>query len=74
MPLTPSGIGTKQALLVYVLAHQETRVALLSFSVGMELVLTAWNAAVGAAALLLMVRSLHWRRRLAADHELRRQG
>lgn len=74
LPLTPSGIGTKQALLVYVLAHQETRVALLSFSVGMELVLTAWNAAVGAAALLLMVRSLHWRRRLAADHELGRRG
>ena len=74
LPLTPSGIGTKQALLVYVLAHQETRVALLSFSVGMEVVLTAWNALFGAAALLLMVRSLHWRRRLAADHELGKPG
>lgn len=70
LPITPSGIGTKQALLVYVLAHQETKVALLSFSVGMEILLTAWNVTLGIAALLLMVRSLRWRRRLAVDHEL----
>jgi uncharacterized membrane protein YbhN (UPF0104 family) len=66
LPLTPSGIGTEQALAVYVLAGQASRTALLSYSVGMELVLTVWNAALGAAALLLMLRSLRWRRTLAA--------
>jgi glycosyltransferase 2 family protein len=66
LPLTPSGIGTEQALAVYVLSGQASRAALLSYSVGMELVLTVWNAALGAAALLLMVRSLRWRRTLAA--------
>jgi glycosyltransferase 2 family protein len=71
LPLTPSGIGTKQALLVYVLRGQESRTALLSFSVGMELVLTVWNVALGGAALAVMLRTLRWRRRLAADRELR---
>jgi uncharacterized membrane protein YbhN (UPF0104 family) len=66
LPLTPSGIGTEQALAVYVLSGQASRAALLSLSVGMELVLTVWNATLGAAALLLMVRSLRWRRTLAA--------
>jgi glycosyltransferase 2 family protein len=70
LPLTPSGIGTKQALLVYVLHGQETRTALLSYSVGMELVLTAWNALLGAAALAVMLRTLHWRRQLAGDSAL----
>ena len=65
LPLTPSGIGTKQALLVYVLRGQETRTALLSYSVGMELVLTAWNALLGAAAIAVMLRTLRWRRHLA---------
>lgn len=67
LPLTPSGIGTKQALLVYVLRGRETRTALLGFSVGMELVLTVWNALLGAAALAIMLRSLRWRRHLAQD-------
>lgn len=63
-PLTASGIGTKQALLVYILRGRETRIALLSFSVGMELVLTVWNALLGAAALAVMLRTLRWRRHL----------
>lgn len=66
LPLTPSGIGTEQALAVYVLSGQASRTALLSYSVGMELVLTVWNVALGAAALLLMLRSLRWRQTLAA--------
>jgi glycosyltransferase 2 family protein len=70
LPLTPSGIGTKQALLVYVLRGRETRTALLSFSVGMELVLTVWNALLGAAALAVMLRTLRWRRHLAEDRRL----
>ncbi len=74
LPLTPSGIGTEQALSVYVLSGQASRTALLSYSVGMELVLTVWNVALGTAALLLMLRSLRWRRTVAADRELARDG
>ncbi len=67
LPLTPSGIGTKQALSVYVLAGQAPKAALLSFSVGMELILTVWNVTLGFAAVGLMLRTLRWRRALAAD-------
>jgi uncharacterized membrane protein YbhN (UPF0104 family) len=69
LPLTPSGIGTEQALAVYVLRGQASRTGLLSFSVGMELVLTIWNVALGLTALALMRRTLRWRRLLEHDQE-----
>jgi uncharacterized membrane protein YbhN (UPF0104 family) len=69
LPLTPSGIGTEQALAVYVLRGEASRTGLLGFSVGMELVLTIWNAALGLTALLLMRRTLRWRRLLERDRE-----
>jgi uncharacterized membrane protein YbhN (UPF0104 family) len=65
LPLTPSGIGTEQALSVYVLAGQASRSALLSFSVGMEIMLTVWNVALAVAAIALMLRTLRWKRALA---------
>jgi uncharacterized membrane protein YbhN (UPF0104 family) len=74
LPLTPSGMGTKQALIVYVLSGRGSRTALLGFSVGMELVLTVWNATLGAAALLVMIRTLRWRRTLATDRALPSSG
>src|SRR5919202_5928717 len=64
LPLTPSGIGTEQALAVYVLRGQASRTSLLSFSVGMELFLTIWSVALGLTALALMRRTLRWRRLL----------
>jgi uncharacterized membrane protein YbhN (UPF0104 family) len=67
LPLTPAGIGTEQALAVYVLAGQASRTTIVSFSVGMELILTAWNVVLGAAAMLLMLRSLRWRRLVRPD-------
>ncbi len=68
VPLTPSGIGTEQALIVHVLSGRASSTALLSFSVGMKLVLSIWSALLGAAAILLMARTLRWRR-LLADHQ-----
>jgi uncharacterized membrane protein YbhN (UPF0104 family) len=62
LPLTPAGIGTEQALLVYVLGGEATATALLSFSVGMKVALVATNVALGATALALMLRTLRWRR------------
>jgi uncharacterized membrane protein YbhN (UPF0104 family) len=65
LPLTPSGIGTEQALSVYVLAGQASRSELLSFSVGMEIILTVWNVVLAVAALAVMLRTLRWKRALA---------
>lgn len=67
LPLTPAGIGTEQALLVYVLAGEASRSALLSFSVGMKIALIAANVALGAAALAVMLRTLRWRRVVEGD-------
>ncbi len=61
LPISPGGIGTEQALLVFVLAGEASRSALISLSVGMKLSFTVWNIVVGFAALLLMARTVSWR-------------
>jgi uncharacterized membrane protein YbhN (UPF0104 family) len=61
LPLTPAGIGTEQALLAYVFAGIAPAVDVLSFSVGMKLVIVAVNLAVGFGAILVMLRTLRWR-------------
>jgi hypothetical protein len=66
---TPAGIGTEQALLVFALFGEAAPAAVLSFSVGMRLVLVAVNAAAGALALLLTIRTLRWRRVVACDRD-----
>ena len=67
LPLTPAGIGTEQALLAYVFRGIAGTAAVLSFSVGMKLVLIVVNVAVGLTALLLMLRTLRWRAAVAAE-------
>jgi uncharacterized membrane protein YbhN (UPF0104 family) len=62
LPLTPAGIGTEQALLAYVFAGVVPAADVLSFSVGMKLVIIAVNVAAGSVALLLTLRTLRWRR------------
>jgi uncharacterized membrane protein YbhN (UPF0104 family) len=62
VPLTPGGIGTEQALLVYVFSGKDSPAAVLSFSVGLNLVLVVVNVVLGFAAIALMLRSLRWRR------------
>lgn len=62
IPLTPAGIGTEQALIVYVLRRDASTSVLLSFSVGMKLAVIAVNVAVGFVAIALMLRTLRWRR------------
>jgi uncharacterized membrane protein YbhN (UPF0104 family) len=66
LPLTPGGIGTEQALLAYVFAGIAPAGDVLTFSVGMKLTIIAVNVAAGAVALLLMLRTLRWRRSLEA--------
>jgi uncharacterized membrane protein YbhN (UPF0104 family) len=71
LPLTPAGIGTEQALLVYVFRGTAPLSAVLSFSVGMKLVLIAANVVIGFAAIALMLRTLRWRRVVEEDPDRR---
>jgi uncharacterized protein (TIRG00374 family) len=60
VPISPGGIGTQQALLVYTLRGHGTRSALLAFSVGMKLTLTCINLIVGFVAILLTLHTLRF--------------
>jgi uncharacterized membrane protein YbhN (UPF0104 family) len=66
-PFSPAGIGTEQALLVYVFRNVTTKSLALSFSVGMRVTLIVVNAIVGFTAILLMTGTLHVRRAAEAD-------
>lgn len=65
VPVSPGGIGTEQAFLVYVLRGQAPRTTLLAFSVGMKLTLTVVNVIVGFAAILATLRTLRFRQATA---------
>jgi uncharacterized membrane protein YbhN (UPF0104 family) len=67
LPISPGGIGTEQALIVYVLSGEAAASALLSLSVGMRLTLTVVNVALGFAALFLMLRTFRFRRVVASE-------
>jgi uncharacterized membrane protein YbhN (UPF0104 family) len=62
VPISPGGVGTEQAFLVYTLRGQASRSALLAFSVGMKLTLTVVNVVIGFTAILLTLRTLRFRR------------
>jgi uncharacterized membrane protein YbhN (UPF0104 family) len=68
-PISPSGIGTEQALLLYIFSGTASRTTLLSFSVGMRVTLILFNALLGFAAIFVMLRTLKWRQRVEADPE-----
>ena len=61
IPVSPGGVGTEQAFLLYTLRGQAPRSALLAFSVGMKITLTAVNVLVGFSAILLTLRTLRIR-------------
>jgi uncharacterized membrane protein YbhN (UPF0104 family) len=67
LPVSPGGIGTEQALLVYIFRHVTSKSMALSFSVGMRVTLLVVNALVGFGAILLMTGTLHIRRQAEAD-------
>jgi uncharacterized membrane protein YbhN (UPF0104 family) len=62
-PATPGGAGTKQGLIVYLFRGQAvSRTLLVAFSVGMNIALVVCNVVLGAIALLVMARTLSWKR------------
>ena len=66
-PVSPAGIGTEQALLLYIFRNVTSRSMALSFSVGMRVTLIVVNAVVGFTAILLMTGTLRVRRAAEAD-------
>jgi uncharacterized protein (TIRG00374 family) len=61
VPISPGGIGTEQAFIVFVFEGAVSTAKLLSFSVGMKLTLIATNIVVGAIALFATFGHLDWR-------------
>ncbi len=60
LPITPAGIGTEQAFLVYVLSGAAPASVLLAFSVGAKLTLTATNVVAGFTSIALTLRTLRY--------------
>jgi len=68
-PISPGGIGTSQALLLYTLRGQASRTALLAFSVGMKITLTIVDLIVGFIAILLTFRTIRFRSHIQREPE-----
>jgi uncharacterized membrane protein YbhN (UPF0104 family) len=71
VPISPGGIGTEQAFIVFVFEGAVSTGRLLSFSVGMKLTLITTNIVLGFTALFLTLGHTDWRslagRRTAPD-------
>lgn len=61
LPISPSGIGTEQAFLIYLFRGHVPGAALVAFSVGMRLTLITVNAVLGFATLIFTLRTVRWR-------------
>ena len=61
VPISPGGIGTEQAFIVFVFEGTVSTARLLSFSVGMKLTLIVTNIALGFTALFLTLGHTDWR-------------
>ncbi|MGH3070735.1 MAG: lysylphosphatidylglycerol synthase transmembrane domain-containing protein [Gaiellaceae bacterium] len=61
VPISPGGIGTEQAFIVYVFRGTVSTAKLLSFSVGMKLTLIVTNIVLGFTALFLTLGHVDWR-------------
>jgi uncharacterized membrane protein YbhN (UPF0104 family) len=62
LPFTPGGAGTEQGLIAYIFRGVAPTTQLLSFSVGMKITTVVVNAAIGFAAIGIMLRTFRWRR------------
>jgi uncharacterized membrane protein YbhN (UPF0104 family) len=60
LPLTPAGIGTEQALLVYMFSGAAPASDVLSFSVGVKIIVIAVNLTLGTLATLAILGKLPW--------------
>ena len=72
LPLTPGGLGPKQALLVAVLGTAGTRTQVLALSVGMELTILLFNLALAAVCLRFMLKGMSLREAIRHAREHRK--
>jgi uncharacterized membrane protein YbhN (UPF0104 family) len=70
-PVTPGGVGTEQAFIVYVFRGAVSETRLLAFSVGMRVSITVVNVALGFLAIFLTLRTFRFRRHVEAAAEER---
>lgn len=73
LPFTPGGVGAQQALLVATLAGA-SRAAVLSYSVGQQIAITAWSLIIAFGTLLLVFRVTDWRRLVREGEAARAEG
>ena len=64
LPITPAGVGTEQAFLLYALSGVASSSVLLAFSVGAKLTLTITNVVAGFTAIVLTLRTVRFRKAL----------
>jgi uncharacterized membrane protein YbhN (UPF0104 family) len=60
LPLTPAGIGTEQAFLLYVFRGAVASSKLLAFSVGMKITIITTNAVAGFTSIFLTLRTTRY--------------
>jgi len=65
LPLTPAGIGTEQAFLLYVFRGAVPSSQLLAFSVGLKIMTTATNVVAGFTAIAVTLRTLRFKQAMA---------
>lgn len=63
-PITPGGLGTEQAFLLYVLSGVASASVLLAFSVGAKLTLTLTNIVAGFTVIVLTLRTVRFKKAL----------
>ncbi|HVS28468.1 MAG TPA: lysylphosphatidylglycerol synthase domain-containing protein [Solirubrobacteraceae bacterium] len=71
VPLTPSGAGVQQALLVKIFAGAAAPAAVAAYSVGQEIALAAFSFALGLAALFFIFRVRSFREVIRAGRDER---
>jgi uncharacterized membrane protein YbhN (UPF0104 family) len=65
LPLTPAGIGTEQAFLLYVFQGSVPSSKLLAFSVGLKFMTVGTNVVAGFTAIAVTLRTLRYSKALA---------
>lgn len=73
-PFTPGGAGAQQALLVFVFRDVAAKTSVLAYSVGQQIALAAFNAAVAVTALALMVGTTDFRKVVRLGREDRERA
>jgi uncharacterized membrane protein YbhN (UPF0104 family) len=68
-PITPAGVGTEQAFLLYALSGVASAAVLLAFSVGAKLTITVTNVVAGFTAIFLILRTVRFNQVLRSEPE-----